>query len=78
MINDEQWFLCTIFSPCAQRASVIKMSEDEINDLLQSKGFAKRVATEEPDEETEHSDLLCRGAEPRHTVSVRHAYLVTR
>ena len=57
MINDEQWFLCTIFSPCAQRASVIKMSEDEINDLLQSKGFAKRVATEEPDEETEHSDL---------------------
>lgn len=40
-----------------QRVSVINMSEDEINHLLHSKGFEKQQATEEPPEDTEHSDL---------------------
>ena len=49
--------ILSLFLSCAQRESVIKMSEDEINELLRSKGFAKRDATEEPDEETDRSDL---------------------
>ena len=41
----------------SQRGSVMGLSEDEINSLLQSRGFSKREATEEPDEETDRSDL---------------------
>lgn len=53
------WSMCIYLLSLPQRVDVMKMSEDDINALLNSKGFFKKTADPPSDDNSpnEHQDL---------------------